>query len=257
MTILNSARYIILLIAALLTFYFLATGDLIGNRALSELVTWMPFILKGFGLNLVMSFFAMIIGTFLGICLGLLELNPSPIINRPAFLIMNVFRNTPWLVILFVAIFIFPFEFEWNSKTIQVPNWIPAIASFAVAVMPDIAEILRGAFNSIPKTQWESAESLGLTRGQTLRTVILPQCIRRMIPPWMNWYAIMVMATPLASILGVQEALTQTSIAMEAAGSEPIFLIPFYTFLLALFFVYIYPISLLTRRLEKRYGYIV
>ena len=122
--------------------------------------------------------------------------------------------------------------------------------------MANIGEILRGAIASIPKAQWESAESLGLTRGQTLRQVILPQCIRRMIQPWMNWYAILALATPMASILGVQEALGNAGVAMEAAGSRPEFLIPFYLFLLMLFFIYIYPIAVLSRRLEKRYGFI-
>jgi polar amino acid transport system permease protein len=217
----------------------------------------MPFILKGFLINLVMSALAMVLGTVLGTGLGLLELSHVAAIRKPAYFVMNVFRNTPWLVILFIAMYVFPFEFTWiNGEIVPIPGWIPATISFAIAIMPDIAEVLRGAINSIPKAQWESASSLGLSRWQTLRVIILPQCVRRMIPPWMNWYAILAMATPLASILGVNESLRNTSIAMEAAGSRPEYLIPFYLFLLILFFAYIYPISLLTRRLEKKYGFI-
>lgn len=226
-------------------------------HSIHQLIIWMPFILQGFFINLVMSALAMLLGTVLGLGLGLLELSHIVTVRKPAYFIMNLFRNTPWLVILFIAMYVFPFEFTWiNGEVIAIPGWIPAIFSFAIAVMPDIAEVLRGAVNSIPKAQWESAESLGLTRRQTLKVIILPQCMRSMIPPWMNWYAILTLATPLASILGVNEALRNTSIAMEAAGSNPEYLIPFYLFLLALFFLYIYPISLMTRRLERKYGFI-
>ena len=60
----------------------------------------------------------------------------------------------------------------------------------------------------MPTGQWEAAESLAFTRQQTLWQIILPQCFKRMIPPWMNWYAILTMATPLCSLLGVEEIIT-------------------------------------------------
>lgn len=240
----------------LIAIYVSGQGLLFTEQSIQKLVTWIPFILKGFWINLVMSALAMILGTALGVGLGLLELSHVAAVRKPAFFVMNLFRNTPWLVILFIAMYVFPFQFKWNGEIVPIPGWIPATLSFAIAIMPDIAEILRGAINSIQKTQWESAASLGLTRWQTLTRIILPQCIRRMIPPWMNWYAILTLATPLASILGVNESLRSTSIAMEAAGSRPEYLMPFYLFLLTLFFLYIYPISYLTRRLEKKYGFI-
>lgn len=241
----------------LLLIYAYHNGPLPENGAVSTLIVWLPFILKGFLLNLVMSVLAMLLGTVLGIGLGLFQVSPLRVMRLPASFVMQVFRNTPWLVVLFVAMYIFPFQVSWiGGKTVHVANWIPATIALALPVMANIGEILRGAINSIATAQWESAASLGLTRGQTLRWVIVPQCIKRMIPPWMNWYAILTLATPMASIIGVQEALGNARVAMAAAGSRPEFLIPFYLFLLCLFFVYIYPIALLTRWLEKKYAFI-
>jgi len=82
----------------------------------------------------------------------------------------------------------------------------------------------------------------------------LPQSFRRSIPPWMNWYALLTLSTPMASIFSVRESVANAQAAMEASGGRPEFLFPFYLFLLCLFFAYIYPIALLTRKLEKRYA---
>ena len=60
--------------------------------------------------------------------------------------------------------------------------------------MANVSEIVRGAVQSIPSGQWESAEALAFTRRQTLWMIILPQCVKRMLPPWMNLYAILVVA---------------------------------------------------------------
>jgi polar amino acid transport system permease protein len=222
--------------------------------AIGTLIVWLPFILKGFGLNLLMSFIAMAVATLLGIGLGLLQVSRAAVLRTPAWFVTHLFRNSPWLVILFTVMFLLPFEIRLPGGTVAVPDWIKATFAFSLPVMANISEILRGAINSIPKGQWESAESLAFTRGQTLRWVILPQCVRRAIPPWMNWYALLALATPMASILGVREAVGNAQAAMEAAGARPEFLFPFYLFLLCLFFAYIYPIAIWTRKLERKYA---
>lgn len=67
--------------------------------------------------------------------------------------------------------------------------------------------------------------------------IILPQCIKRMIPSWMNWYAILTMSTPVASVLGVEESVYLAAQAMVAEDSRPELLGPFYGFLLVIFFL--------------------
>ena len=223
---------------------------------MSTLISWLPFMLKGFGLNLVMSFCAMALATTIGIAMGLLQLSPSKWLSHPARLLTHVFRNSPWLVILFAAMYLMPISFRVQGVQIDIPDWIKATLAFSLPVAANISEILRGAVNSIPRGQWESAQSLAFTNGQTLRWIILPQCIKRVLPPWMNWYALLTLVTPMASILGVKEVLSNAQAAMEAAGARPEFLFPFYLFLLCLFFCYIYPIALWTKKLERKYAVI-
>jgi polar amino acid transport system permease protein len=84
--------------------------------------------------------------------------------------------------------------------------------------------------------------------------IILPQSVKRMIPPWMNLYSLVTMATVQASIVGVTEMLTLTSQVHAAEGSRPELFAPLYGFALLCSFVYCYPIDRWTARLERRFG---
>jgi polar amino acid transport system permease protein len=222
--------------------------------ALDTLILWLPFILKGFGLNLLMSFLAMGIATVLGVALGIAQVSQISVLRAIAKFVTHLFRNAPWLVILFTVMYLLPVEVSLSGEKVIIPDWIKATFAFSLPVMGNISEIVRGAINSIPTGQWESAEGLAFNRRQTMVHIILPQCIKRSIPPWMNWYALLTLATPMASILGVHEAVGNAQAAMEAGGGRPDFLLPFYLFLLCLFFAYIYPIALWTRKLEQKYA---
>jgi polar amino acid transport system permease protein len=147
-----------------------------------------------------------------------------------------------------------PFRLKVGTSTFIVPDWIKATVGFSLPVMANVAEVVRGGIRSVPTGQWESAESLAFSRRQILWLIILPQCVRRMLPSWMNWYAILTLSTPVASILGVHEAVGNAQQAMEAAGARTALLVPFYSFILLLFFIYIYPISRLTGWLERKYA---
>jgi polar amino acid transport system permease protein len=83
--------------------------------------------------------------------------------------------------------------------------------------------------------------------------IILPQCVKRMIPPWMNLYSLVTMATVQASVVGVTEMLTLTAQVHAAEGSRPELFAPLYAFTLLCFFVYCYPIDRWTARLERRF----
>jgi polar amino acid transport system permease protein len=223
--------------------------------ALATLATWTPHILRGFVLTLVMSFLAMALATVLGIGLGLMQISPGRLLRLPARFFTLLLRNSPWLVILFAIMYLLPIEIRIpGGKPIEFPDWLKATLAFSLPVAGNVSEILRGAVNSIPTGQWESADGLAFTRAQTLRWIILPQCIRRAIPPWMNWYALLTLSTPMASIFSVHEAVWNAQSSMEAAGARPELLLPFYLFLLCLFFIYIYPIAICTRKLERKYA---
>lgn len=223
--------------------------------AWQALIRWLPFLVgSGFLFNVLISLVTMIIGTMAGVLLGLAQLSPVSAIRWPAKFIMQAFRNSPWLVLLFIVLLALPYEIVIGNTIISIPDWLKAVFGLSLPIMSNIAEIVRGAVQSVPTGQWEAAESLAYTRRQTLWQIILPQCFKRMIPPWMNWYAILTMATPLCSLLGVEELITLSRQAIEAENNKPELLVPFYSFALFIFFAYCYPIARATLALERRYA---
>ena len=214
-----------------------------------------PGVLGGMTLNILISFLAMVIGTMTGVFLGILQLAPARIVRRTAWGVTQFFRNSPWLVLLFFAMLLLPFELRFGGLRMPVPDWLKATLGLALPVMANLSEVTRGAIRSIPEGQWESCEALGLTRFQTYSRVILPQCVKRMTPSWMNWYALLTMATPLVSIVGVSDAVALTRDALAASGRSDL-LIPMYLWLLLWFGLYCYPIALWTQRLERRFAVI-
>ncbi|MCM2397247.1 amino acid ABC transporter permease [Rhizobium sp. S95] len=203
----------------------------------------------GFALNILLSIASMALATLIGLILGLSTLARSAIIRLPALAVMNFLRNSPWLVLLFAMLYILPFEMRIFGLSIPFPPFIKAVIGLALPTGANLSEVIRGAVQSIHSGQWEAARSLGYTTGQIYRYVIMPQALRRMIPGWMNLYALLMIATALATVTGIQDVLTilSTSLAME---SERV-IVYFYLTILFLFFAYCYPIAVFARRLER------
>lgn len=224
------------------------------------ILKWTPLMfwgtgdgIGGFVLNVLVSVLAMAIGTAMGVVLGIGQVSRNRLLQRTCWWVTQILQNSPWLVLLFYFMLLLPYQVEIGGTRVPVPGWLKATLGLSLPIMANIAEITRGAISSIPTVQWEAAESLAFTRRQTMWRIILPQCVKRMIPPWMNWYCILMMSTPLISILGVQDAMTLTQDALAAEQRQDL-LIPFYLWLMTWFFVYTYPISRWTRRLERRFA---
>ncbi len=230
------------------------------QTVLQTLIKWTPLMFfgppgefGGFVLNIAVSFLSMALGTFLGLWVGIGQVSRVSALRRACWLITQLFRNSPWLVLLFYFMLLLPFRATLFGVEYDIPGWSKAAFALSLPIMANVSEIVRGAIVSIPTGQWESAESLAFSRRQTMWEIILPQCIKRMIPPWMNWYAILTMSTPLISILGVNDGMMLTQGALAAEGRSE-FLIPMYLWLMAWFFAYSYPIAEWTRRLEQKYA---
>ena len=217
------------------------------------IIKWTPLLAQGFGFNLLISAMAMLFGTVAGLLLGFARISLMAPVRGTSWIVVQFFRNSPWLVLLFFVMFLMPFEFRIGALTVPFPDWIKATLGLALPIMANFAEIVRGAVQSIPTAQWEAARSLAFSRRQTLWQIILPQCVKRMLPPWMNWYAILTMATTLASIVGVSEVMTVVGRVTAAEGRTDL-LIPIYSYVLLWFFIYCYPIALWTQRLESRFA---
>ncbi|HET7411842.1 MAG TPA: amino acid ABC transporter permease [Pararhizobium sp.] len=253
---LSGRRGLLVSFLVILTFGITTAHAQVGPGSLSIIATlwkWTPLMFSGFLLNILISFLAMAIGTVLGILLGLGQISIAKPVRSVSWFITQFFRNAPWLVLLFYAMLLLPFRIEIGGLSISLPDWVKATFGLSLPVMANMSELVRGAIQSIPYGQWESAESLAFTRRQTLWMIILPQCVKRTLPPWMNLYAILTMATPLCSIVGVNEAMTLTGDALAAEANHTL-LVPMYLYLLAWFFIYCYPIARWTVALERRFA---
>jgi polar amino acid transport system permease protein len=249
------AGFGVLLCASLVLFVSTASAQ-VGRVVLSPMqviAKWAPLLLTGFGFNILISALAMLLGTIAGLGLGLGLLSDLRPVRQVSWALTQIFRNAPWLVLLFFVMFLVPFQITVFGVRIPFPDWVKATVGFALPVMANVAEVVRGAVNSVPSTQWEAAEALAFTRHQTMWRIILPQCIKRMLPPWMNIYSLVTMSTVLASIVGVSEMLTLTAQVHAAEGGRPELFAPLYGFALLCFFLYCYPINLWTAHLERRF----
>lgn len=222
-------------------------------RLARDLLDWLPYLASGFAMNILISVLAMSAGTLAGVTLGAMELSASRLVRAPAVAYVQVFRNAPHLVLIFATTYIFPFEIVVAGNYLPFPDWLKAVFGLAIPASAYGAEIVRGAIQSVPTTQWDAAKGVGMSRGQTLRWIILPQCLRRALPPWMNLYASITMSTALASLVGVHELLHAATDASTAVRRDD-FTIAVYLTVLAAFFLFCFPISRLTRRLERRFA---
>ncbi|MBS7542171.1 amino acid ABC transporter permease [Ancylobacter oerskovii] len=203
----------------------------------------------GFALNIFLSLCAMALAALLGTVLGFGMLAKNRLVRVPCFFVMNFLRNSPWLVLLFAMLYIIPFNIRLFGISIAVPAFVKAVIGLALPTAANFAEIIRGAVQSIHSGQWEAARSLGYMPMAIYWRIILPQALRRMIPGWMNLYALLMIATSLATVTGIQDVITtlNTLLAME---NERV-IVYFYITALFLFFAFCYPLALLARRMEQ------
>ncbi|MEI7571103.1 MAG: ABC transporter permease subunit, partial [Alcaligenaceae bacterium] len=149
----------VLLFAALVVSVTAAQAQALASQAsvFSLLLKWTPLLAQGFLFNLAISFMAMLLGTVAGVMLGLARVSLLAPVRGTSWVVVQFFRNAPWLVLLFFVMFLMPFEFKIGGHTIPFPDWIKSTIGLALPIMANIAEIVRGAIQSIPSAQWEAA----------------------------------------------------------------------------------------------------
>jgi polar amino acid transport system permease protein len=213
---------------------------------------WLPLMGRGLLVNLGMGALAMAMAATLGTLLGAAQLAPSAVVSRPARWLTQLLRNAPWLVVMFFVMQALPYELAIGGGW-PLPAWLKAVLALTLPATGNFSEIVRGGLRAVPLAQWEAATALGYGPAARLRRVILPQAVRLMLPPAMGLYCIVTMSTALASLVGVSEGL---GVAREilAAEARTELLLPVYGLVLCAFFLYIFPISMLARALERRHA---
>ncbi len=201
------------------------------------------YLLAGAQQTVVIAVGVLVLGTVLGVAFGLLRLVRTPLVAWPVRAYVEVARGTPLIMQMFFVYYGLPAALQ-----VEIPSYAAVVLAMTVFASGNTAEIVRGAVESLPKGQFEAARSTGLSRAQTMRHVILPQALRRMIPPQMGLFTTLIKDTSLAAILGVFELTTaaQRTIERTLASFE------LYLFAAAVYFLVCYPLSIYTRRVERR-----
>ncbi|MDM8538013.1 ABC transporter permease subunit [Desulfobacterales bacterium HSG17] len=169
-------------------------------------VIWesIPILLTGAKLTIILTFFGLLIGFFLGAVSGLFKTSGNIFLNKIAGLYIESIRGTPLMVQVMFIYFGLPL-----ALGMRVPPMAAGIVAIALNSGAYIAEIVRGAIQSISKGQTEAGRSIGLSQVQTLLYIIWPQAFKRMIPPLGNQFIISLKDTSLLVVIGVGELTRQ------------------------------------------------
>jgi polar amino acid transport system permease protein len=191
-----------------------------------------------------LTIYSLVIGTALGLFVAIARDNKSRFISWPVGFFVETFRSTPALVQLVWFYYCLPILTGIAFSTITT-----VVTAFALHTAAYMGEIFRAGIRSIDKGQHYAAMSIGMTDSQLMRRIIIPQALRRVIPPYMNEVANLVKLTTLASVLAVQELQYQAS-NLITQTFRPLEIL---TFLAVMFALLIYPMTLLSRYVEARY----
>ena len=167
---------------------------------LSLIVNSLPLLLKGAGLTLEITALAVGLGLIIGLFLGLAQLSKNPIFRWPAKVYVDVIRGTPLLIQIFIIYFALP-----NIIGERIDPYIAAVAACSLNSGAYIAEIFRAGIQSISLGQMRAGLSLGMTYPQTMRYIVLPQAVKRIIPPLGNEFIAMLKDSSLVSVIGFEE----------------------------------------------------
>jgi len=201
------------------------------------------FLAAGLWATIEIFVVSMIAGTVLGVLMGVLRTSRVFLIQITTRAFIEVFRGLPTLITMFFVYFAVPMLFQ-----IEIPSFLAAVIGLTLWELSEIAEIMRGAIQSIPKGQVEAGRAMALNKAQVLIYILMPQAVRRMLPPLIGVYTRLVKGTALASLVGVNDLVMAGKIVVERT-LEPL---EVYVFIMAVFFIINYPLSVLSRKLERK-----
>ena len=200
-------------------------------------------LVQGFANTLKVTGAALAFGVPLGLALALLRLSPRRYMRWPAGLVVEFFRTTPPLVQLFWFFFALPILID-----VEMTPFVAATLTFSIQSAAFFAEVFRAGIVSIERGQWEAGRALGMTGAQSMRRIILPQAVRRMIPAFMERAIELMKTTTLVATVSYADLLFQANeLAQKTFRPLEVF-----TVTALIYFTFIFAVSLLAHRLERR-----
>ncbi|WP_155287788.1 amino acid ABC transporter permease [Lacticaseibacillus zhaodongensis] len=214
-------------------------------KSFIDALSWVNvhYLLEGFMITLEVSVVSIIVSFILGIILGIIRYVNIKVVSPVIGFVIDIIRNLPLILMLFFVYFGLP---EMGIRLNAVSATIIALSIFEAAM---IAEIVRSGIKAVPKGQMEAARSNGMTYRQAMTNIILPQALRKMIPPIVSQFISLIKDTSLATIILLPEV---TFNAQLIYGQNVNYMIPMYVALAVLYFVVNYLLSVASRILAKR-----
>ena len=210
----------------------------------------MQRLLGGLGVTIKISLIAVALSVPLGILFGLFMTRKNPVTKLLSRIYLDFIRIMPQLVLLFLVFF-----GSARAFGLSLSGEFSSIFVFVLWGTAEMGDLVRGALESIPRHQYESAAALGLTPGQCSRYVIIPQTLRRLLPLAINLVTRMIKTTSLIVLIGVVEVLKTGQQIIDANRFQyPTAALPIYGVIFLLYFLVCWPISMLARYLEKRWA---
>src|ERR1700722_14007908 len=207
------------------------------------LMRYVPLFWSGILVTLAYTFASIALGLIIGLLVGLGRLSASKLLNLPLIAYIEAFRCTPLLVQIVWFYYALPVLLG-----IQIPATAAAVMTLSAYTGAFYAEIFRGGIISIEQGQWDAAKALGLRRWHAMRKVILPQAVRRMIPPFVNQSITQLKNTSLVSTIAVPDLLYQGTL-ITADTYRPL---EVYTVIAVIYFALLFPSTLLAQAYERR-----
>jgi polar amino acid transport system permease protein len=207
------------------------------------LLRYAPLLWRGVLVTLAYTAVTIVIGLIIGLLVGLGRLSRSRLLNVPLIAFIEAFRCTPLLVQIVWFYYALPVLLG-----IQIPAVVAGIMTLSCYTGVFYAEIFRGGIISLEQGQWDAARALGLRRWHVMRLVILPQAVRRMIPPFVNQSITQLKNTSLVSTIAVPDLLYNGTL-ITADTYRPL---EVYTVIAVIYFALLFPSTLLAQAYERR-----
>ena len=206
-------------------------------------------LLQGLGVTLEISLISVMISVVLGLVMGMFMRVKTKVVRLICRLYLNTVRIVPQLVLLFLAYFGLS-----KSFGINLSGEVASILVFSFWGIAEMGDLVRGALDSIPKHQYETALAIGLNQRQIYQYIIIPQTIRRLLPQTINLVTRIIKTTSLIVLIGVVEVVKVGQQIIEASRlTVPTAALWIYGVIFLLYFLICYPISLAATKLEKHW----
>ncbi len=191
--------------------------------------------------TLLLSAFSLIGGGALGLLVALMRASPARWLRTASGGYVHLFQGTPLLIQLFVVFFLPTY------LNLEISALSAAAIGLSLNAGAFLGEVWRGAIQSVPQGQWDAALALGLHRLQVLYLVVFPQAIRIATPPTVGFLVQLIKATSLTAIIGFTELTRAGQILVNSTFES----FRIYMIVAIIYFILCFPLTVLSRRLER------